>query len=471
MPPAAAPKQRRAQVGRTRPRLAPPVPARHEAPELVALATEWGLTLYPWQVQVARYMTARAPGGGWLWPEVAAVVARRNGKTTALETLIGHRLLKGHRVMHAAQTLRLPKETFDVLVDRFDRHHRALIDRIRLGAGQEEIRLTNGGRYRIVATTRAAARGFTNDLVVIDEALALDDHDFISAVKPTVMAEPEGQVVYVSNAGDPTSVVLNALKARADSDPALAYLEWSAPPDVAPDDLRGWLMANPAVGHNPVLLRNLEREYQSHLLGNTLDIFEREYLCRWAAQAGHLPYLAPDEWERVPATDEAPARMGTMGVKMDPSGERAAAVVAWPRADGGVAVWVAADVTGTPIDTDELGPRLRALASQLRCRYIVFDPVTDADLARHLRHPQAIPTREYAQACEKFTRLVLGGGLAVRDPEGILARDLNATMRVGSSAGTYVATKVAPDLTNTAIEAAIRAVWIASAPRPRAVVY
>ena len=76
-----------------------------------------------------------------------------------------------------------------------------LRDLPRFGSGQEEIRLRNGGKYRIVAPTRGGARGPSNDLVIVDELREMDTLDFIAAAKPTLIASPSPQIVYLSNAG------------------------------------------------------------------------------------------------------------------------------------------------------------------------------------------------------------------------------------------------------------------------------
>lgn len=373
--------------------------------------------------------------------------------------------------MHTAQNRELPRESHAMVADLFVQHWPRELERVRYAAGQEEVSLKNGGHYRIVAPTKAGARGYSNDLVLIDEVLDFENFDFISAAKPTTMASGEAQIVYFSNAGTPESVVLNSLKQRADNDPALAYLEWSAPPDASPDDLKAWLAANPAVGHNLNLLPNLEREYRSHVLGSSLGIWERENLCRWTPVIGQPTLIADDEWERQQfgLTDE-PGRYTTLGIKMDPSGTRASAVAAWP-AERGVNLALVAEVTGDPIDVELLGPELAKLAVRTKARKVVFDPWTDGDLARYFRKPEAVGGRDWANASEKFVRLALGRQFNVRDPDGILARDLGVTVRVSHTAGTYAAAKATPEATNTAVEAAIRAAWVASAPMPKVVVY
>ena len=58
-------------------------------------------------------------------------------------------------------------------------------------------------------------------------------------------------MIYLSNAGDETSVVLNAIRKRAGQDLALAYLEWSAPPEALLTDREAWRQANPRYERYP----------------------------------------------------------------------------------------------------------------------------------------------------------------------------------------------------------------------------
>ena len=278
--------RRKPLVGSPKPRLAPPTPARANVAEFQALALTLGLDLYPWQVTASRYLTAKDANGHPLYREVAAVVARQNGKTRLLLPLVVMHLKAGHRVIHAAQHLRMPgdfhRELAETLVAKFPEllpAKRGIIWR----AGQESIHVMGGGVYQIVAATGGAPRGLTSDLVIIDELRELTDDRFLAGIKPTMVAKADAQIVYLSNAGTSESVVLNALRARAGQDQRLAYLEWSASPELAPDDIGGWLQANPAIGHKEGLLANLGDEYRAALLGGTMASFETEHLCRWVA--------------------------------------------------------------------------------------------------------------------------------------------------------------------------------------------
>lgn len=464
-----AARRRRALVGSEAPRIAPPTPLRHGAKAFVELAERLGQPLWPWQRRVARYLTATI-GERWLFPEVAVVVARQNGKTSILDTLIVERLLAGQRVMHTAQNRDLPRDTHSRVADLISQHHRALVEGrqgITFGSGKEGIRLTTGGSYRIVAPTRSGARGQPNDLVIVDEAREFEDDEFISAAKPTLIASSKPQILYLSNAGHAQSAVLNALRARSGTDPSLAYLEWSAAPGRAPDDVAGWREANPSIGHNPNLLENLEREHRANVLGGTMNVWEQEHLCRWTvAKADRL--VTPEEWSGQLFEAERPkASRPVLGVKMDPGGGRFSGVLAWPGPEGRVMVDVVVDTEADPLDVDRLGPDLAALARSLGVSSVAFDPATDADLVRHLPQRQtAISTRDYALATERFVRLVAGRQLVVHDPGGIIASDLERTTRKAMAAGTAIAVKAGADMTNTSAEAAIRAVWLAASGRP-----
>jgi len=472
MPPQPAAVRRRLLTGYAKPRIAPPLPLRSDLTLVKATAEKIGFELYPWQLVVFRYLQARGPMT-WLWREVATVVARQNGKTSIAELLILVRMLMGHRITHLAQDRALPRESFEHIADLVSAHYRDSLARsgIRTSNGQERIRLVGGGTYRIVAPTRSAARGRPNDLVVIDEVLEMFDTDVVSAAIPTTRSSPEAQIAYFSNAGMPESVVLNALRARAGVDPSLAYLEYSAEQEMAPDDIRGWRHANPSMGHMPTLLDDTKMAYRANLLANTMGDFEREYLCRWTPSLGQAPLLQPGEWERQTFLKASPeGRYCYLAIKMDPSGTRASAVAAWG-SDKGVTLELVAEARGDPIPVEEFGPELRRLATKLKARKVAFDPVTDADLIRYFKRTISLSGRDYSAASEKFVRLSVAHQLSVYDPGAILADDLLHTVRINNSNGTYLAAKNSPETTNTAIEAAIRAAWVASAPQPKVVVY
>jgi hypothetical protein len=454
--------RRKPLVGTPRPRVAPPIPARTDIAAFRSLSTKLGLDLFPWQETAARYLTAMNADHHPLYREVAIIVARRNGKTTLLLPVIVGRMLAGQQITHAAQQLRLPDEMFRQVVDVFERHYPELIPKkrgISWRAGQEEIRIEGGGRYRPIAANNGAARGLTNDVVIIDELREMTDISVLSALKPTTAQSPNRQMIYLSNAGTADSVALKSIQSRAGMDEALAYLEWSAAPDLKPDAMTGWLAANPAIGHNPAILESLEEDYRAALLGGTMAEFEVERLCREQLSL-KPPLVQPDDWAAQDRTGVPRPTAPVMAVKMDIGGERASAVVAWRLDAQRIALSPVANITGSPIAIDRFGPELVKKAQEWHVSVVGFDPYTDVDLIRYFRRNAKIIGRDYANASESFARRALDRQFVIADDSEIITTDLAHTIRKPSQYGTFIAGK-ADETPNTAAEAAVRASWLA----------
>jgi hypothetical protein len=453
-------------TGKATPRISPPLPARTLLKEFRATASDMGITLYPWQEIAARYLTARA-ADRWLYGEVAVIVARRSGKTTLLLPTIVQRMRMGHKIIHTAQDRVLPLALFRELAKFFEDRPGELLQRKgrpvwpRRGAGTEEIILANGAEYRIVAPGHGA-RGHDGDTIIVDELREMDDFEFIQAADPILAVSQSPQFIYVSNAGEENSVVLNAVRDRRDSDPNLAYIEWSAEPELAVDDRQGWLQANPAIGHAPGLMAFLEKSYEKHRLQGTLSIFETEHLCRWVATMRER-LVAEDAWQACAAPVGRPTRPA-IGVSMDPRGERASIAVAWKDGET-VSVRLLYDVTGDPVDTDRLGEDLRVTAARLGVKLVGFDPYTDAELVKYVPKAQAINGGQFANASAQFVNLVSSKRIRWQDAEAVTA-DLAFTARKPTGENSFHAVRSDDDRPITASLAAIRAAWLASGPQP-----
>jgi phage terminase large subunit-like protein len=454
--------------GSTQPRIAPPLPRRsliaeyRRAAALYADHRKDGWSLIPWQDLAARYVTA-TNGVRWLYHEVCIVVARQNGKSTLLVPRIVMGLLRNERITHAAQDRNLPREVYGQVADIMETQFAGLLASYpRRANGQEQVRTVGGGSYRIVASSTAGARGFPNDLVIIDELQELDDFDFISAVRPTLMTSTHPQILEVATAGEETSVVLNAVKKRAETDTHLAYLEWSSSPERSPDDRRGWAEANPALGHLSAVAENLELDFEQY----PLPVFEREHLCRWVVTT--LPKMVSDvAWARAGTGTDEPPRHPSMGIKVDPSGRRVSAALAW-MTGGKVNVRVCAEADGK-VDLDDFAKLLIPIARQLGVREVGFDPATDRDLERLLSASlfkvEGINGDKMAGASERFASSVEAGRLQ-HDGNDLLTADMAYTVRREMDRNWY-ATVANTERPTTASFAAIRAVWLATAQRPK----
>lgn len=419
-----------------------------------------GLELMPWQVTAARHMTGLTADGRWSSPEVCVVVSRQNGKTTLLVPRILLGLVRGERIGHAAQSREVPRATFLTVAaacESVPALRAMLASPPRLANGQEEISFTTGGSYRIFASTTQSMRGWALDTLIVDEVREQRDTTFAAVSEPTLTASSNPQTIYVSNAGDEASVILNGLRARA-GEPGLAYVEWSADPTRASDDRDGWAEANPALGHT-IRPETLERAFRSL----PRERFETEHLCRWVTSM-RPRLVAAASWDRCAATRLEPAVRPAVGVAVDPSGLRVSAVAAWTQRDGTIAVTSVGEWSGDPVD-------LVAVAADLEVLHPaawVVDPWTDGELARLLGTTEQVAGRDSAAAAAHFVRAVEGGRIRHQRAEQVGA-DLAWTERKPRQDGTYTA--VRGERPVTAALAAVRAVWRAGRPDPHPAIY
>jgi hypothetical protein len=251
--------------------------------EAIDLAAHAGLHLDPWQQFVLRESLGEKPDGGWAAPEVGLIVSRQNGKgaVIAARTLAGLFLFDEQLILHTAHLYPTASEGFDRLKDYITGTPDLMkrVKTVRTSHGEEGIILKSGQRVRFLARTKGSGRGFSADVVFIDEAMYLDDRH-ISALLPTTAARPNPQIWYTGSAGTYESVVLGRVHRRGRAgDSSLCYMEWSideneyaANPDLA-DDPQVWAQANPGVGYRQTIqaLSTFRRS-----LGR--DGFAREFL-------------------------------------------------------------------------------------------------------------------------------------------------------------------------------------------------
>jgi hypothetical protein len=464
--------------GHAKPRLAPPTPAVSDIAGYRTTAAKLGIDLMPWQETAARYLEAKGPKGRHLYREVAVIVARQNGKSILLVPLIVKRLLEGRRIMHTAQDRKLPFEVFEQVAELMAAKYASMfptrngrVTRPRFANGQEEIRLNNGGIYRIVAPTRGGARGPTNDDVIVDELREMDTWDFIAGAKPTMTVSKDPQMIYLSNAGTAGSIVLNALRGRADSDPVLAYLEWSASPGRPANDPVGWAESNPSIGHEREgmgsTLETLEIEHRTASLEGTMALYETEHLCRWVPSMRER-LVGEAEWALCRDDGLEAPRSPAMGVSMSPDGKRATVAIAWMRPDDSVGLRVLLEGSGDPFDTDALGRDVKALVGRLGLRgdRIAYDPLTDLEIAKFLKKPTPISGQKFANASANFVNRVHAGKLRWADADAVTDDLMWTSRKQDNETGTYQAVRAQDDRSITASLAAIRAVGLASGPKP-----
>ena len=447
----------RPRLGIERPRIAPPTPLHHRLAEYEQAASDMGLELMGWQKYTGKFLTGIGPKDQWLYPEVCVVCARQNGKTTLLLPRILMELRAGKDVLHTAQSRAIPRETFEMLADKLGGSKEVAKRGIRWANGQESIKFANGGTYRLVAPLHGI-RGYHADLVIQDEVREQRSERLRAAMIPTLVAAPNPQTIYLSNAGDDESVVLNSLRRRKDDKGPLAYLEWSAAPELTLDDPLGWAQANPALGRTVSIdgLRNLRQSLAA-------STFETEHLCRWVAT---MRERLVDEyaWSLCKVDDLGDAKRPFMGISMDPSGTRASVAIAWQQGDN-IALRLLFEGTGSPIEPDKFGKDILESVLRLGVPKVGYDPMTDAALAKFLKVSEPISGAKFANASARFELAVRSRHLNWDDAQQI-TDDLTWTARKPHESGSYQAVRANDSRPITAALASIRAVWLASGQKP-----
>jgi hypothetical protein len=305
--------------------------------EAVQLAARAGLMLDPWQQLVLRNALGEQSNGLWSAFEVGLVVPRQNGKGSVLEALELAALFLADPgappplILHSAHEFKTSAEHFRrmrTLVENaplFNRQVRI----IRTAAGAEAIELHSGARLRFVTRSGGSGRGFSADLIVIDEAYNLTAES-MAAVLPTLSARPNPQIWYTSSAGMESSDQLARVRERGltGSDPSLAYFEWSAADGVSLDDRESWAEANPALG-----LRIPERFVVSERAALPDEQFGRERLGLWADR-NTTTAVDPLMWAALADPEAERSVLPVFGVAVAPDRSWSAVAAAWRREDG-----------------------------------------------------------------------------------------------------------------------------------------
>jgi hypothetical protein len=366
------------------------------------LAASAGLILDDWQRHILEVALGERSDGKWAAFEVGLIVGRQNGKGAVLEAreLAGLFLFGEQLILHSAHEFKTAQEAFRrvlALVQNTPDLER-LVSRVRTSHGEEGIELRSGARLRFVARSTGSGRGFSGDVVILDEAYNLPG-SAMGALLPTMAARPNPQVWYASSAGKEDSEVLARVKKRGEegSSARLAYFEWSAPADADLDDPSAWASANPGLGIR------IEAEFVEAERSALPEIeFARERLGIWA---DGLRDAAIDLalWTDLADTECQDRSPVVFCPTINPERTKGAITAAILRGDGLVQVESIDYRPGTAWMPD----RLLALNADWRPAAIVVDPgAAEGSLIQGLQaagiEPVLMTGREAAQADGAF---------------------------------------------------------------------
>lgn len=244
--------------------LVPAAEDRADADDAAELASAYGLPPDPWQSLVLNGWLGRRADGKWASPRCGLSVSRQNGKNALIEMreLFGMVML-GETIVHSAHEVKTARKAFKRLQHFFGEKAddpralfpelNALVTSVRNANGQEAIYLENGGSVEFVARSKGSGRGFTVDVIVMDEAQELSD-DALAALLPTRSAAPlqNPQLIYT---GTPPSLSMNGevftrirAVAQKGEDRRLCWHEWSCEPGVDIEDPASVAQSNPGLG-------------------------------------------------------------------------------------------------------------------------------------------------------------------------------------------------------------------------------
>lgn len=360
------------------------------------------MPLLDWQRYSLCASLGETANGKWAAPWVVEICPRQNGKSYkwAARVLAGLFVLNEQLITYTAHKVDTALEVFRI-VEHFalaNPQTRRMVKSIMHTTGRENIELVTGQRFKLISRVRSGGRGYSGDCLILDEALELRDQSVISALVPTLAAQPNPQLIIASSAGDPGSVVLRGLRDQGRAGAGdMAYFEYSAPDDADPDDENAWRQANPALGEliDPATLRR-------NRLIMSEEGFKREHLGIWGGRVSGA-IIPATSWQstRVDVDDEP--LPGALGLAFDVAPDRtwASVVVAYD-VDRRTHVRMARHRLGDGWLTDELA----ALVQMYRVPVTYADSGPSRDIGDRLRmlgcEVRALSTRDYATACSRL---------------------------------------------------------------------
>ena len=142
-----------------------------------------GMSLFPWQEHVLSNMLNMRSDGKWAAPDVGLVVPRQNGKGEVIiaRELFGLFMLREKKIVHTAHEFKSAKEGLVKLQAVIARNPDldAMVD-IKTGNMDPGVYWKPSRRgepparaIQFLARSSGSGRGFTADLLVMDEALSL----------------------------------------------------------------------------------------------------------------------------------------------------------------------------------------------------------------------------------------------------------------------------------------------------------
>jgi phage terminase large subunit-like protein len=331
----------------------------------LAFAELVGLELEGFQRRIARAILSST--------ETLVLVSRGQGKSRLVGTLAVHSLLTTPRasIYVAAASREQAAVVYQYAKDVAE--HPAVSG---VTVRHLELRASDGGRLRVLASDAPKLHGLTPSLVVVDELHAHADDSVYLALRTSLLKRPGSRMVTISTAGQGADSPLGVLRARGLAlptvkttgalteahGPNLSLLEWALPRDGNPDDMKQVKKANPA---SWITAAGLAAQREA-----VPDLAFRQLHCgQWNARQGS--WLAPGQWAACVDPDGPLIEPGEpIWCALDVGGTESATALVWGTADMRVNCWIQTsdDAILTAVE------KIRELREQHRINEFIYDP-------------------------------------------------------------------------------------------------
>jgi hypothetical protein len=281
-----------------------------------------GVDLMPWQLNILHGLTSMDSNGDYLHRVGLVSVARQNGKTVAIASLVGWWLTTQGKARGQAQTVITVAHKLDLATALYT--YLAPILEAKFNAsvswsyGRMVLTMPDNSVWFPRAATPAAGHGYSVDLVVADEVWDISEAAIDEGLLPSQRARKNPLFVMMSTAGTQDSKAMlrwreQGLRAIDSGEQTKLYFaEFSPPPNSDLMTPAAWAYANPALGHT-LEMSVIEAESEAP----NRNAFLRASVNTWTATQNG--WLEPGVFEAL-QNDEPIPPGGVLAIEVDNEG-------------------------------------------------------------------------------------------------------------------------------------------------------
>ena len=303
--------------------------------DAVWYAAKRGLKADLWQEEVVKSWLRVTKEQKFACAVAGVAVARQNGKNGGLEIVELYLMsVLGMKILHTAHEVKTARKAFLRLTHFFGDEANdpnakypdlnAKVKEVRKTNGQEAIVLhaldcelkpckcKGGGSVEFIARSKSSGRGFTVDVLVLDESQDLTEEQ-LQALLPTISAGPAKNPLTLYMGTPPAVEELakgngrpflrtrtNALTGKQ----KVAWVEFGTPEhieDMTPDELTAYVQdpKNHAKSNPAYNIRLLPSTIEAELAQFSPESFARERMNKWPKSLDHVSVIPAEPWNRL----------------------------------------------------------------------------------------------------------------------------------------------------------------------------